>query len=160
MDDLIRDFVVETLDDLDVVDAELVRFEREPDNQAIIQRIYRLLHTIKGTCGFLALHRLETLAHAAEGLIDRFRSGPAANRDQVSLVLTTLDRVKSILATLAETGSEPVGDDAELVSRLHLALKAPVATPPPPADVPDAPAACHAAPAARADRAGGCARGA
>jgi len=147
MDDLIRDFVVETLDDLDVVDAELVRFEREPDNQAIIQRIYRLLHTIKGTCGFLALHRLETLAHAAEGLIDRFRSGPAANRDQVSLVLTTLDRVKSILATLAETGSEPVGDDAELVSRLHLALKAPVATPPPPADVPDAPAACHAAPA-------------
>ena len=114
MEDLIRDFVVETLDDLDVVDAELVRFEREPDNQAILQKIYRLLHTIKGTCGFLGLHRLETLSHAAEGAIDRFRNGPAAGRDEVTLVLTALDRVKNILGTLAETGNEPVGDDAEL----------------------------------------------
>lgn len=125
MEDLIRDFVVETLDDLDVVDAELVRFEREPDNQAILQKIYRLMHTIKGTCGFLGLHRLETLSHAAEGVIDRFRNGPVAGRDEVTLVLTALDRVKNILGTLAETGSEPVGDDAELVSRLHQALKGP-----------------------------------
>ena len=62
MQDLIRDFVVETVESLDALDAELLRFEREPDNQPILSQIYRLLHTVKGACGFLDLARLERLA--------------------------------------------------------------------------------------------------
>ena len=60
---------------LDRVDAEFVRFEQEPNNREILGNVFRLVHTIKGTCGFLGLPRLETLAHAAESLMGKFRDG-------------------------------------------------------------------------------------
>ena len=66
MDDLLREFVTETNESLDVVDIELVRFEQEPNNAKILDRIFRLVHTIKGTCGFLNLPRLATLALAPQ----------------------------------------------------------------------------------------------
>ena len=55
MDDLLREFVTETNESLDVVDVELVRFEQEPNNAKILDNVFRLVHTIKGTCGFLGL---------------------------------------------------------------------------------------------------------
>jgi two-component system chemotaxis sensor kinase CheA len=61
MDDLLREFVTETNESLDVVDVELVRFEQDPNNAQILDNIFRLVHTIKGTCGFLGLPRLEAL---------------------------------------------------------------------------------------------------
>jgi len=61
MDDLLREFLTETNESLDVVDVELVRFEQDPNNAAILGNIFRLVHTIKGTCGFLGLPRLEAL---------------------------------------------------------------------------------------------------
>jgi len=73
MDELLRDFLTETNESIDVVDVELVRFEQEPNNAQILGRIFRLVHTIKGTCGFLSLPRLEALTHAAETLIGNFR---------------------------------------------------------------------------------------
>ncbi|MDF2811637.1 MAG: cheA, partial [Microvirga sp.] len=75
MDDLLSEFLVESGEHLETVDAELVRFERDPNNQAILGNIFRLVHTIKGTCGFLGLSRLEALAHAAESLMGKFRDG-------------------------------------------------------------------------------------
>ena len=57
MDDLLREFVTETNESLDVVDVELVRFEQDPNNAQILDNIFRLVHTIKGTCGFLGLPR-------------------------------------------------------------------------------------------------------
>ena len=75
MDDLLREFVTETNESLDVVDVELVRFEQDPNNAKILDNIFRLVHTIKGTCGFLGLPRLEALAHAAETLMGKFRDG-------------------------------------------------------------------------------------
>ena len=75
MDDLLREFLTESGEHLDTVDAELVRFEQDPNNQTILRNIFRLVHTIKGTCGFLGLPRLEALAHAAETLMGRFRDG-------------------------------------------------------------------------------------
>ena len=68
MDDLLREFLTETSESLDVVDVELVRFEQDPNNASILGNIFRLVHTIKGTCGFLGLPRLEALTHAAEAL--------------------------------------------------------------------------------------------
>ena len=75
MDDLLREFLTETSESLDTVDNQLVRFEQEPNNAKILDNIFRLVHTIKGTCGFLGLPRLEALAHAAETLMGKFRDG-------------------------------------------------------------------------------------
>ena len=84
MDDLLREFLTETSESLDRVDSELVRFEREPNNGSILGNIFRLVHTVKGTCGFLGLPRLEALAHAAETLmaqVPRRHAGHRRGRD-------------------------------------------------------------------------------
>src|SRR5580692_3773219 len=118
MDELLRDFLTETGESLDRVDAELVRFEQEPNNTQILSNIFRLVHTIKGTCGFLALSRLERLTHAAETLMGRFRDGMPVTTDAVTLILSTLDRVKSILDGIETLEHEPEGDDSDLIGRL------------------------------------------
>jgi two-component system, chemotaxis family, sensor kinase CheA len=82
--------------------------------------IFRLVHTIKRTCGFLGLPRLEHVAHAAENVLGKVRDRVlTVTPDTISLVLTAVDRVKAILAGLAATGSEPPGDDSELVNALN-----------------------------------------
>jgi len=106
MDDLLREFVTETNESLDVVDVELVRFEQDPNNAKILDNIFRLVHTIKGTCGFLSLPRLEALAHAAETLMGKFRDGWPATHDAVTLVLATIDRIKEILESLERGDGE------------------------------------------------------
>ncbi|RYZ13722.1 MAG: hybrid sensor histidine kinase/response regulator [Alphaproteobacteria bacterium] len=120
MDDLLSEFLTETAESLDVVDAELVRFENCPDDKATLNNIFRLVHTIKGTCGFIGLPRLESLAHAGETLLGKFRDGaldvtPAA----VTLILASIDRIKTILAHLADTQTEPAGDDRDLIAQLE-----------------------------------------
>ena len=119
MDDLLREFVTETNESLDVVDVELVRFEQDPNNAKILDNIFRLVHTIKGTCGFIGLPRLEALAHAAETLMGKFRDGLPATNDAVTLILATIDRIKAILDSLERQQREPEGDDVELIADLE-----------------------------------------
>ena len=109
MDELLRDFLTETGESLDLVDAELVRFEQEPNNGNILGNIFRLVHTIKGTCGFLGLSRLERLTHAAETLMGKFRDGMPVTAEAVTLTLSTIDRIKIILDELEGSGREPAG---------------------------------------------------
>ncbi|WP_243374208.1 hybrid sensor histidine kinase/response regulator [Microvirga solisilvae] len=118
MDDLLLEFLTETNEHLETVDVEMVRFEQDPNNQAILSNIFRLVHTIKGTCGFLGLPRLEALAHAAETLMGKFRDGMPVTTPAVSLILTTLDRIKDILGELERHGTEPQGDDNDLIEAL------------------------------------------
>jgi two-component system chemotaxis sensor kinase CheA len=120
VDDLIAEFLTETAESLEVVDSELVKFEANPNERKTLDNIFRLVHTIKGTCGFLGLGRLEAVAHAGETLLGRFRDGklevtPVA----VTLVLHSIDRIKVILAGLEATGNEPDGDDHDLISQLE-----------------------------------------
>jgi two-component system chemotaxis sensor kinase CheA len=119
MNDLLREFLTEANENLDVVDVELVRFEREPNNADLLGRIFRLVHTIKGTCGFLGLPRLEALTHAAETLMGKFRDGMPVTQDAVSLILAVIDRVKEILAELDRSATEPEGDDDDLIRELE-----------------------------------------
>jgi two-component system, chemotaxis family, sensor kinase CheA len=119
MDDLLREFLTETNESLDRVDAELVRFEREPNNREILANVFRVVHTIKGTCGFLGLPRLETLAHAAESLMGKFRDGMPVTVDAVTLILSTIDRIKAILEALEAYETEPAGDDVDLTAQLN-----------------------------------------
>jgi two-component system chemotaxis sensor kinase CheA len=119
MDDLLREFVTETNESLDVVDVELVRFEQDPNNAKILDNIFRLVHTIKGTCGFLGLPRLEALAHAAETLMGKFRDGAPASSEAVTLILATIDRIKIILDSLESDQREPEGADDDLITSLE-----------------------------------------
>ena len=106
-----REFLTETNERLDVVDVELVRFERDPNNAGMLDRLFRLVHTIKGTCGFLELPRLEALTHAAETLMGKFRDGMPVTEEAVSLILATIDRIKELLDDLERTQHEGEGDD-------------------------------------------------
>jgi two-component system chemotaxis sensor kinase CheA len=119
MDDLLTEFLTECFESMTVLDAELVRLEREPDDPELIASIFRLVHTIKGTCGFLDLSRLETVAHAAENVLGKLRDREmAATPAVVTLVLKALDRIKDILDALANDPVEPAGDDSELIAAL------------------------------------------
>ena len=136
MDDLLKEFLTETNESLDVVDNQLVKFEQEPNNAKILDNIFRLVHTIKGTCGFLGLPRLEALAHAAETLMGKFRDGMPVTGEAVTLILITIDRIKEILAQLEATQAEPEGSDQDLIDQLHAlvergmqAMAAPAAAP-------------------------------
>src|SRR5258708_10792033 len=119
MDDLLREFLTETSESLDTVDNQLVRFEQDPSDAKILDNIFRLVHTIKGTCGFLGLPRLEALAHAGETLMGKFRDGMPVTGGAVTLILSSIDRIKEILAGLEATENEPEGTDEDLIEKLH-----------------------------------------
>ncbi|WP_028133213.1 hybrid sensor histidine kinase/response regulator [Bradyrhizobium japonicum] len=154
MDDLLREFLTETSESLDTVDNQLVKFEQEPNNAKILDNIFRLVHTIKGTCGFLGLPRLEALAHAGETLMGKFRDGMPVTAEAVTVILSSIDRIKEILAGLEATEAEPEGNDRDLIDKLEAMVEqgmaamaagsaaAPVADAPPLA--PEAPVAAPA----------------
>ncbi|UQD73330.1 hybrid sensor histidine kinase/response regulator [Bradyrhizobium japonicum] len=119
MDDLLREFLTETSESLDTVDNQLVKFEQEPNNAKILDNIFRLVHTIKGTCGFLGLPRLEALAHAGETLMSKFRDGMPVTAGAVTVILASIDRIKEILAGLEATEAEPEGTDRDLIDKLE-----------------------------------------
>ncbi len=120
MDDLLNEFLTETNESLAVLDVELVKLEQNPNDPDLLSNIFRLMHTIKGTCGFLGLPRLEAVAHAGENVLGKVRDGelevtPVA----VSLILECLDQIRMILMVLEESESEPEGDDSGLIGRLN-----------------------------------------
>jgi two-component system chemotaxis sensor kinase CheA len=120
MDDLLREFLTESAESLARLDVELVELERNPNDQELLSNIFRLVHTVKGTCGFLGLPRLEAVAHAGEDVLGRIREGKlAANAQAITLILTSIDAIKSILAELERTEAEPAGDDATLIAALN-----------------------------------------
>jgi len=124
LDDLVADFIAETREGLEALDSELVRFEQSPDDPETLGGIFRLIHTIKGTCGFLGLSRLQNVAHAAENVLGAFRDGDlAVTPGAVSAVLDTVDLIRSITDTLAATGGEPAGDDSVLIARMEAFLE-------------------------------------
>ncbi len=120
MDDLLNEFLTETSESLAVIDLELVKFERNPNDKEILQNIFRLVHTIKGTCGFLGLPRLESVAHAGENVLGKFRDGALeVTPEAVSLILRCIDRIRSLLGDLEANGEEPAGDDQQLIDELN-----------------------------------------
>jgi two-component system chemotaxis sensor kinase CheA len=120
MDDLFREFLAESAENLARLDREIVELERSSDDPELLKSIFRTIHTIKGTCGFLGLQRLEGVAHAAENVLGLLRDGRlAVDPDVVSDVLAAVDVIRAILDGLEATGAEPAGDDSPLVARLE-----------------------------------------
>src|SRR3954454_18203219 len=120
VDDLLSDFLTETNESLAELDVALVKLERTPDDAETLSGIFRLVHTIKGTCGFLGLPRLERVAHAGENVLGKLRDRSlAVTPDIVSQVLAAIDRIKAIVSGLGATGAEPAGDDSGLIAALN-----------------------------------------
>lgn len=120
MDDLVNEFITETNESIGLLDSELVKLEQNPDDTAILGNIFRIMHTIKGTCGFLGLPRLEQVAHASENVLGKIRDKQlAASADAVTLVLESLDCIKDLIEYLSNNGQEPEGSDADLIGRLN-----------------------------------------
>ncbi|MCR6644225.1 MAG: Hpt domain-containing protein [Terricaulis sp.] len=120
MDDILRDFIAEANDSIDALDRALVRFEREPEDPDLLSEIFRVMHTIKGTCGFLGLARLAAIAHAGENILGQFRDGALTpQQDSVSAILEAIDLIKALISHLEAHGAEPAGDDGALIGRLN-----------------------------------------
>jgi len=143
MDDLIQEFLTETTESLNALDSDIVKLEQNPNDKELIGRIFRLVHTVKGTCGFLGLQRLEKVAHHSENIMGRYRDGSLqVTVASVSLILEAFDRIKEIVAGIAATEKEPAGDDSALIAKLDAVFEgkdvpapapAAAAAPPPPA---------------------------
>ncbi|MGI4746014.1 MAG: hybrid sensor histidine kinase/response regulator [Janthinobacterium lividum] len=120
MDDLLAEFLTETSESLSELDLAVVRLERTPNDQPTLSLIFRLVHTIKGTCGFLGLPRLERVAHASETVLDKLRTGSlTVTADGIGLILSAIDRIRLIVDTITRTEAEPPGDDAPLIAELN-----------------------------------------
>ncbi len=120
MDDLLSEFLTETSENLSVLDVELVKLEQNPNDMELLGNIFRLVHTVKGTCGFLGLPRLESVAHAGENILGKLRDGElVATPDAISAVLECLDRIRNIMGDLEASGSEPEGEDSALIQKLN-----------------------------------------
>jgi two-component system chemotaxis sensor kinase CheA len=134
MDDgLLQDFLVETTESIEKIDQDLLSLEKDPNNPPLIDSIFRLMHTIKGTCGFLELKRLASLAHAAETLLGKMRDGEKPiTQEPISLILEAMDQVKFIIAVLEEDKVEPEGDDNPLIASLDAMSRGEIGGPPEP----------------------------
>jgi two-component system, chemotaxis family, sensor kinase CheA len=124
MDDLLADFLAETRAELAAIDAALARLGEDDTDREALNAALRALHTIKGTCGFLALPRIEALAHASEGALERVRDGRAAP-DAIAVLAHAVGALQTILEGLEAGGLEPAGDDSAVLTALNAAPQAP-----------------------------------
>ncbi len=123
--ELLAEFLVESNENLGDIEQRLLGLEDNPGDMESINGIFRAIHTVKGTCGFLGLARLEALSHAAENLLGKIRSGTfSITPDLISLLLEAVDGIKAILDGIESTGAEPEIDHASLINRLKAATRA------------------------------------
>jgi two-component system chemotaxis sensor kinase CheA len=165
MDELTREFLIESQEGLDRMERCLTELEERPQDAGLLGDIFRSVHTIKGTTGFLGFKRLEKLAHAGENLLGLLRDGKVhATPPVITGLLQLLDGLRSILKTIEADGNEGEGEDVALVERLEelqastpaevaqaqsaVSAKAQSAAPPPPLAAPPAPPVVEAASAA------------
>jgi two-component system chemotaxis sensor kinase CheA len=117
---LTREFLIESQEGLDRMERCLTDLEERPQDAGLIGEIFRSVHTIKGTTGFLGFKRLETLAHAGENLLGQLREGKlTADRPIITGLLHLLDGLRSILKTIEADGNEGEGEDARLIGQLE-----------------------------------------
>jgi two-component system, chemotaxis family, sensor kinase CheA len=117
--DIVRDFLVESYENLDRLDRELVGLEKNPHDREALGSVFRTIHTIKGTCGFLGFNKLEKVAHAGENLLTRLRDGKLTlNRELTTGLLGMVDAVRQMLGSIEASGVEGERDDTALIATL------------------------------------------
>src|SRR4051812_5295356 len=119
LDDVTKEFLIESYENLDRLDRELVCLEEVPDDPATLAGIFRTFHTIKGTAGFLGLGRLQSLTHVGENLLSRLRDGELTiTGDITSALLAMGDAVREMLGNLENLGEEGTEEYTNLKQRL------------------------------------------
>jgi two-component system chemotaxis sensor kinase CheA len=123
MNEVIREFLIETHENLAQLDLDLVSLEKDPAERETLARVFRTLHTIKGTAGFLGLQKLQAVTHAAENLLSRLRDGSLLfDAPIASALLAVVDAVRKMLQAVeaSETdGSEEYSDLIRTLERLR-----------------------------------------
>jgi two-component system chemotaxis sensor kinase CheA len=123
--EIVGEFLMESHENLDQIDRDLVDLEQDSNSRDLISRIFRAIHTIKGTSGFLAFTRLETLAHAGESLLSKLRDGvQPVTPATITTLLATIDGVRSLLAAIEEHGSESDVDVESIIAQVHAQMNA------------------------------------
>lgn len=123
-DAIVKEFLVESYENLDRLDQDLVVLEKDPANRETLASIFRTIHTIKGTSGFLAFNRLEALTHVGENLLARLRDGVLAlNPEITTALLAMVDAVRGMLKSIEEIGKEGERDDKDLIATLTRLLE-------------------------------------
>ena len=118
--EVIREFLIESSENLNRLDQEIVQLEQSPDDKPLLASIFRTIHTIKGTCGFLGFGALEEIAHGAEDILSQLRAGKQRVREPlIRLILDAVDAIRKILVDIEKTGGEIQSDRSELVRRLR-----------------------------------------
>ena len=108
-DDILKDFLAESKENLELLDQQFVELEQDPENEDLIKSIFRTIHTIKGTSGFFGFTTLEGIAHFAEDILSKLRDGVVSvNEEITTILLQSVDYIKAILAELENSGQEPV----------------------------------------------------
>ncbi len=140
MDEIIREFLVESNEGLDQMDRDLVELEKAPEEQSLLASIFRAIHTVKGTSGVLGFPKIEAVAHVGENLLSRMRDGKLRLDPQItSGLLGMVDALRELLRNI-ETGGEEGGQDVQpVVERLAVLLEPVAKKPPAPADAAVAP---------------------
>jgi two-component system, chemotaxis family, sensor kinase CheA len=119
MDEIIQEFLVESHENLDQLDHDLVELEQDPSSRDLLSSVFRTIHTIKGTSGFLAFHQLESVTHVGENLLSRLRDGELAMTPRVtSGLLEMVDAVRCLLGDIERTGVEGEHDHSALIALL------------------------------------------
>ena len=117
--DIVQDFLVESYENLDRLDRELVGLEKNPHDREALASVFRTIHTIKGTCGFLGFNKLEKVAHVGENLLTRLRDGQLTlNPELTTALLGMVDAVRQMLNQIEASGQEGERDDSVLISTL------------------------------------------
>jgi two-component system chemotaxis sensor kinase CheA len=107
-DEILCEFLIESREYLDKLDREIVALEENPEDKSLINSVFRSIHTIKGTCGFLEFKKLESLTHVGESLLDSLRAGRVKlDKNVASALLELLDATRTILEMIEEHGTEP-----------------------------------------------------
>ena len=119
MDEIIQEFLVESHENLDQLDRDLVELEQDPGSRELLSSVFRTIHTIKGTSGFLAFHHLESITHVGENLLSRLRDGTLVMTPQItSALLDMVDAVRALLGEIERHGAEGDHDHSVLLDRL------------------------------------------
>jgi len=120
MSAIIAEFLAESVENLDSMDQDLVELEKNPDDSEVIERIFRTIHTIKGTCGFLAFSKLEAVTHSGETVLAHLRDRTLRPTPEVTTsLLRMVDSVREILAHIEKDGTEGDADYSEIERELN-----------------------------------------
>src|ERR1700733_14114612 len=120
MDDLIKEFLIESTENLDRLDSELVKLETDPSSQELLSSIFRTIHTIKGSCGFLGFSKLEKVAHVGESLLSRLREGKLSLTPEfTSGLLAMVDAIRVMLGEIQATGQDGNENYPDLIETLN-----------------------------------------